>query len=103
MSALCHSTDAIRAQFLKVNGTSYVVVCTLACCVVYNANCTRKLFSYDISTAIQSATERPIIGGADSVKNQIWFTCSVKAIDCDSGEEFIAVATNDGRVYSISV
>ena len=52
LSPVCHSSDGIRAQFLKISGTHYVVVCHLACCLVYNANMTRKLFSFDITQAI---------------------------------------------------
>ena len=43
------------------------------------------------------------MGGAEAIKNQIWFTCSARALDAESGQEFIAIATNDGRVYSITV
>lgn len=35
--------------------------------------------------------------------NRIWFTCSARVVDPDSLEEFIAVATNDGRCFSIQV
>ena len=30
-----------------------------------------------------------------------WFTCASKAYDFDSGEEFIAVATSEGRIYKL--
>ena len=41
--------------------------------------------------------------GADPISNRIWFTCSTKCYDVDSEQEFIALATNDGRIFSISV
>ena len=30
-----------------------------------------------------------------------WFTCASKAYDLDSGEEFIAVATSEGRIFKL--
>ena len=54
--------------------------------------------------AISGATVRPVNVAADGeILNRIWFTSCSKVIDQDSGEEFIAVATNDGRVFSIQV
>jgi hypothetical protein len=35
--------------------------------------------------------------------NDVWFTCSEKAYDFQSGEEFIAVATNEGRFYRVKI
>ena len=39
--------------------------------------------------------------GQDGSITDKWFTCSSKAYDFDSGEEFIAVATNEGRIYKL--
>ena len=73
--------------------------------MIFNANCTRRLFSFEIGQAIQSASGRPVAGsdGADPIANRVWFTCSTKAVDADSQQEFIALATNDGRIFSITV
>ena len=82
-----HKSDCVRAQFHKVQGTYFTVVCHLAVCLIFNANCTRRLFSYEIAQAIQSQTSgnRPINNEpAESITNRIWFTCSAKCFDEDS-------------------
>ena len=33
--------------------------------------------------------------------SDVWFTCSSKAYDFDTSEEFIAVATNEGRIFKV--
>lgn len=43
-----HKSDCIRAQFLKVQGITFTVICHLHVVLIYNANCTRRLFSFDI-------------------------------------------------------
>lgn len=48
ISQISHKSDVLRAQYLKVQGQWFVVVCHLACCMIYNSNFTRKLYSYDI-------------------------------------------------------
>ena len=52
LSVVSHKTDCIRAQFHKIQGQHYIVICHLAVCLIYNANLTRRLFSYEISQAI---------------------------------------------------
>ena len=47
-----HKSDCVRAQFLKVQGNYFTVVCHLAVCLVFNANCTRRLFSFEIASAV---------------------------------------------------
>lgn len=100
-----HKSDCVRAQFLKVQNATYTVVCHLAVCLIFNANCTRRLFSYEIASAVQGSSGRPVAGsdGVDPITNRIWFTCSTKCVDEESEEEFIALATNDGRIFSVTV
>ena len=101
-----HKSDCVRAQFLKIQGAYYAVVCHLAVCLIFNANCTRTLFSFEIGQAIQGSSGRQVSGGGDRedpIANRIWFTCSAKCYDEDSQQEFIALATNDGRIFSITV
>ena len=87
-----------------MRGTHFVVACHVQVCIIYNANCTRRLFSFDIAQAIQSSTDRPVNVAKDGdILNRIWFTSAAKVVDQDSEEEFIAVATNDGRIFSIQV
>lgn len=81
-----HKSDCVRAQFLKVQGNYLTVVCHLAVCLIFNASCTRRLFSYEIQQAIQSQTakNRPVGDPAETINNRIWFTCSAKCFDEDS-------------------
>ena len=100
-----HKSDCVRAQFIKVQGNYFTVVCHLAVCLIFNANCTRRLFSFEIASAVQGSSGRPVVGsdGADPITNRIWFTCCTKCYDEDSEQEFIALATNDGRIFTITV
>ena len=43
------------------------------------------------------------VDAADPIQNRVWFTCCEKAYDKETEEEFIALATNDGRIFSIQV
>lgn len=36
-----------------------------------------------------------------SALNDVWFTCSSKAYDFETQEEFLAVATNEGRIFRV--
>ena len=60
VSQASHKSDCMRVQFLKVAGTHFVVACHIQVCIIYNSNCTRRLFSFDIAQAIQGATDRPV-------------------------------------------
>lgn len=104
VSQVSHKTDCIRAQFIKVRGADLLVVCHLQVCIIYNQNCTRRLFSFDVVQAVQGSTDRPVnVATEGEIANRIWFTGCAKVYDQDSGEDFIAVATNDGRIFSIQV
>ena len=53
---------------------------------------------------MQGSTNRPVnVATEGEIANRIWFTSCAKVFDQDSGEEFIALSTNDGRVFSIQV
>ena len=87
-----------------MRGAYLLVVCHLQVCIIYNANCTRRLFSFDVVQAVQGSSDRPVnVANEGEILNRIWFTGCAKVLDQDSGEEFIAVSTNDGRVFSIQV
>lgn len=42
------SSDVLNAKFLKVNNTWFTVLCHMTICVIYNQNCTRKLFTIEL-------------------------------------------------------
>ena len=85
LAQMSHKSDALRAQFLNVQGQWYVGVCHLACFMIYNANFTRKLFSYEIAQALQNTPKGTL--GTESVQNRVWFTCCTKAFDKETEEE----------------
>ena len=80
LTQVSHKSDCLRAQFHQVKGTWYVVVCHIDTAIIFNANCTRRLFSFEISKAVQDTLGGRNKNSSDVQKN-IWFTCSAKAYD----------------------
>ena len=64
-------------------------------CLIYNINATRLLYKFDLKATDQLTSED------NPVSN--WFSCASIAYSSDTGEEFIAIATNDGRIFRVNV
>jgi hypothetical protein len=80
--------DLYRAQFVTVQATTYLVVCTMQGCQIYNSNLSRKLFDFAAN---------------ESGKKDYWFTCACAAEYTDFKEQFIAVASTEGKVCCVEV
>jgi hypothetical protein len=87
-----NGSDCIGAKFIQVQGQSLLVGLFMSVCRIYNHNMTRKLFEF-------SPTEGKT--GADPAS--VWFTSCTLASYSDSGEQFIAVSTNEGRIFAVEV
>ena len=73
----------------------------MAVCLIFNSNCTRRLFTFDINKPAQKVQKTGLSQAESAALNDIWFTCSSKAYDFDTSEEFIAVGTNEGRIFKV--
>ena len=73
----------------------------MAVCLIFNQNCTRRLFTFDINKPAQKSQKAGMTQAEAATLNEVWFTCSSKAYDFDTNEEFIAVATNEGRIFKV--
>ena len=73
---------------MQLGQTSYLVLCYIGIALIYNETGSRLLHKVDLKS--------------ENEDNKFWFTCSTKAVG-ENGEDFIALATNDGRIYKIQV
>jgi len=85
-------TDCMSVKFIKVKGVNFLICCQINACLVYNSNATRLLYKLDLKSSPE-----------EDLCFTTWFTCSSLAYSTDSGEEFIAVATSDGKIFRVSV
>jgi len=92
-----HSTDCTNVKFLKVKGKTFLVLCHMDVCLIYNANGTRRLFSVQVNKTNNAGGAGD--SGIEDVNNMVWFTCCSVGHVKQTGEEFIAVATSDGRIF----
>jgi len=92
----------MHLKYHFIEGKWFLVLCHMAACVIYNANCTRRLFTFDVNKSTSNKLAMATTSG-DEELTDVWFTCSAKAYDHETGEEFIVVATNEGRFYRVKV
>ena len=85
----------MHVKYIKLGNNTYCIVCHMSVCLVFNQNLNRRLFMFEIAKSSEKKA------GQEGQMADKWFTCSSKAYDFDSGEEFIAVATNEGRIYKL--
>ena len=82
----------MHVKFIKVRGANFLICCQANSCLVYNYNATRLLYKFDLRSPQE-----------EDISYTIWFSCSSLAYSTDTGEEFIAVATSDGKIFRLSV
>ena len=85
-------TDCMHVKFIKVKGVNFLICCHVNTCLVYNSNATRLLYKFDLKSTQDE----------DNCFTT-WFSCSSLAYSTDSGEEFIAVGTSDGKIFRVNV
>jgi hypothetical protein len=74
------------AEFHTISGLVLLVCGHIGVCNIYNQHGTRLLFNIELGK---------------NEKSQIWFNCACVAHCGD--QEFLAVGTNDGRIFRVDV
>ena len=67
----------MHIKYHMVNNRWYLIACHMATCVIYNENCTRRLFTFEAnkSSSNKMAMSNQTAEEAAAM-NDVWFTCS---------------------------
>ena len=82
----------MTASFVRVKGVTLLVCCYINRCLIYNQNGSRMLYKTEL-----------VAEDKQDLNNIIWFSSVSTAYSGTTGEEFLALATSDGRILRIDV
>lgn len=83
-------SDCFSVKYITIKDKSYLVICTSKGCQIYIHNASRQLAYVESKKKLDHGKVN-------------FFTCSAKAYEKGTSEEFIATGTATGEIYAVTI